>query len=91
MHLAAKRTTDSDIVTALVQAKADPNVTDDNGQTPLHLAARSTTNPEIIAVLIQAGGNLKAKDNNGSLPRDFAEGNSKLKDTAVYRQLIDGQ
>ena len=91
LHLAAKRTTDSGIVTALVQAKADPNVTDDNGQTPLHVAARSTTNQEIIAVLIQAGGNLKAKDRNGSLPRDFAEGNPKLKDTAVYRQLIDGQ
>ena len=91
LHLAARRTSDPDIVTALVGAEADPNATDENGQTPLHVAVRFTTNPIIVVALIDAGGNLKAKGNNGSLPRDFAEGNPKLKDTPVYRRLMDGQ
>ncbi len=55
LHLAARRTADADIVTALVKAKADPKAADENGWTPLHHVAWRSRNPDTVTALVEAG------------------------------------
>ena len=51
-----------DIINALIQAGADVNAKDEEGETPLHGAADENTNPDIIIALVQAGANINAQD-----------------------------
>ena len=80
----------SDVVRCL-QAGADPNARDEDGETPLHAAAENIANPSVIAVLLDAGADPKVLDNDGKLPFDYAEDNEKIKGTNAYWKLNDAR
>ena len=80
------------MIATLLYERADINVLDKFGATPLHLAANNTYNPEIIITLLKAGADGKIKDNAGNTPFDYAkENNSYLKGTDAYWLLNDSQ
>jgi len=55
-----------------IEAGAEVNAKNDNGQTPLMLAIALNQNPEIIKMLLSAGANVNAKDKNGKTPLVYA-------------------
>ena len=55
------------IITALLDAGADPKARDTTGSTPLHFAAFQE-NPALITVLLDAGADPKARDIAGLTP-----------------------
>ena len=59
----------AEAITALLDADADPNLKDINGQTPLHFAAEKG-HALAMAVLLGAGAEPNVKDNNGLTPAD---------------------
>ncbi len=65
------------LVNLLLKHKADPNVCDDEGITPLMLAA-DTGNRNIINALIEHGANLTAHDDEGRYVVDYAEDEATL-------------
>lgn len=65
------------LVNLLLKHKADPNVCDDEGITPLMLAA-DTGNRKIINALIEHGANLTAHDDEGRYVVDYAEDEATL-------------
>lgn len=66
LHFAASRGSD-EIVHALLQYGADPNLRDFNGNTPLHLAA-CTHHIRVITLLLRFGADVKATDSFGKTP-----------------------
>lgn len=54
----------TEIVEALIDARADVNARDNGGKTPLHCAG----NAKIAAVRIRSGADANARDNDGNLP-----------------------
>src|SRR5690606_6107307 len=62
----------TDIVKALLNAKANPNIADTNGSTTLHYAIMMNEET-IIKLLIEAKADVNAKDNRGKSALDYAE------------------
>lgn len=62
----------TDIVKALVKAKANPNIADTNGSTPLHYAI-IIRNEEMIKILIEAKADINFEDKRGNSALDYAE------------------
>ena len=60
-------------VACLLANGADPNVTDDKGQTPLHFIAQKGVGKNQAALLIEHGGDLNARDDAGQTPLDYAK------------------
>ena len=79
------------VITALIEAGADPGARADNGETPLHRAAQKNSNPSVIMALIEAGANPGARDDAGKVPFDYAKKNEALRGTNAYRLLSDGR
>lgn len=59
MHVAAF-VGSSNVVSKLIENKADPNATNIRGETPLHLAAK-TCQPDVISALLRNGADVNAK------------------------------
>ena len=79
-----------EVVTALLDAGANPNVQDKNRRAALHWAAEYGI-PAIVAALLKAGADPAAKDENGKTAWDLAKENPSLKGTDVYWQLNEAR
>jgi len=60
-------------VACLLANGADPNVTDDKGQTPLHFIAQKGVGKNQAELLIEHGADLNARDDSGQTPLDYAK------------------
>ena len=58
------------IVAMLLEAGAEPNVTDNLRRTPLHLAS-FYANPKIVGLLIKSGADIRSQDILGRRPFDM--------------------
>ena len=70
-------------VACLLANGADPNVTDDKGQTPLHFIAQKGVGKNQAALLIAHGADPNARDNTGQTPLDYAK-KAKRKTVATF-------
>ena len=64
------------IVDSLLKKNADPNIADNNGNTPVHLAAQQEA--EIVGSLLAKGGDTTIKNKAGKTPKDIARGNERI-------------
>ena len=70
-------------VACLLANGADPNATDDKGQTPLHFIAQKGVGKNQAELLIEHGADLNAPDNAGQTPLDYAK-KAKRKSVATF-------
>ncbi|RKU15726.1 hypothetical protein C6503_13490 [Candidatus Poribacteria bacterium] len=70
-------------VACLLANGANPNVTDDKGQTPLHFIAQKGVGKNQAELLIEHGADLNARDNAGQTPLDYAK-KTKRKSVADF-------
>lgn len=70
-------------ITCLLANGADPNVTDDKGQTPLHFIAQKGVGKNQAELLIEHGADLNARDDAGQTPLDYAK-KAKRKSVADF-------
>ena len=87
LHLAAAFNPDPDMVTLLLQHRADPEARDREGNTPLHLAARLNGNPEMITRLIKGGSDVNARNSWGATPLILAAWENR--NSKVLERLLD--
>ena len=73
------------VVDALLAGKADPNIKDENGSTPLIRAAQSCP-PEVVQALIKAGGDVNAKAKGGATPLMMAEVLNRPENVAILKK-----
>ena len=71
LDIADTKETTAEQVKALIEAGADVNVQNDNGETALMWSAWHNSNPEVIA-LINAGADVNLKDKDGKTAKDWA-------------------
>ncbi len=82
LHWVAQRGL-TDGIACLLANGADPNVTDDKGQTPLHFIAQKGVGKNQVELLIQHGADLNAHDDAGKTPLDYAK-KAKRKSVANF-------
>ncbi|MCY4402831.1 MAG: ankyrin repeat domain-containing protein [Candidatus Poribacteria bacterium] len=73
-------------VACLLENGADPNITDDKGQTPLHFIAQKGVGKNQVQLLIEHGADPNARDDSGQTPLDYAK---KAKRQTVATYLIE--
>ena len=71
LHMAAKTQFTVHIISALVEAGADPNAKNNRGDTPLHIAAEKNRSGA-VRVLVEAGADPNAKNNERKTPLSIA-------------------
>ena len=82
LHWVAQRGLTNGIACLLANG-ADPNVTDDKGQTPLHFIAQKGVGKNQAELLIEHGADPNARDNAGQTPLDYAK-SAKRKSVADF-------
>ncbi|MDE0313584.1 MAG: ankyrin repeat domain-containing protein [Candidatus Poribacteria bacterium] len=70
-------------VACLLANGANPNVTDDKGQTPLHFIAHKGVGKNQAELLIEHGADVNARDDAGQTPLDYAK-KAKRKSVADF-------
>ena len=70
-------------VACLLANGADPNVTDDKGQTPLHFIAQKGVGKNQAKLLIEHGADPNSRDDTGQTPLDYAK-QAKRKTVATF-------
>jgi ankyrin repeat protein len=68
--------------------KADPNIRNNNGGTPLHVAA-SQAQPECARILIDRGADVNARTQNDSTPLHFAAFKGQSGHFAALKILVE--
>lgn len=71
LHWVAQRGLTEGIACLLANG-AEPNVTDDKGQTPLHFIAQKGVGKNQVELLFEHGANLNIRDDAGQTPLDYA-------------------
>ena len=66
-----------EVVRLLVQSRADLEVSDENGTTPvgfaaMHLRELENSDPEVLRILVEAGADVNRKNKDGFLPMHAA-------------------
>ena len=84
---AAARNADVGAVRALLEAGADPNARDEDGDTALHDAARYGKAGEKLEALLEGGADPTLRNNAGKLPWDYARANEALRESSVLERL----
>ena len=82
LHWVAQRGLTNGIACLLANG-ADPNVTDDKGQTPLHFIAQKGVGKNQAKLLIEHGADPNARDDTGQTPLDYAK-KAKRKSVADF-------
>ena len=82
LHWVAQRGLTNGIACLLANG-ADPNVTDDKGQTPLHFIAQKGIGKNQVKLLIEHGADPNARDDAGRTPLDYAK-KAKRKTVATF-------
>lgn len=77
-------------VACLLANGANPNVTDDKGQTPLHFIAQKGIGKNQAELLIENGADLNARDNAGQTPLDYAK-KAKRKSVADFLTKLEAK
>ena len=78
------------VIDVLKKAKANPNIPDKDGMTPLHLAAdNNDENPKVIEALLDAGADINALDNSKRTPIHIAA--SFNKNQHVMQALVNAK
>jgi len=85
LHWATQYWGNVEIVRMLIDAGADVNLKDNNGDTPLHVAAKYGR-VEIVRILINARANLDVQNNHDETPVHYAAMNGN---PGIARMLID--
>ena len=88
LHWVAQRGLTSGVACLLANG-ADPNVTDDKGQTPLHFIAQKGVGKNQAELLIEHGADLNARDDSGQTPLDYAK-KAKRKTVATFLTKLVG-
>ena len=82
LHWLAQRGLTNGIAYLLANG-ADPNVTDDKGQTPLHFIAQKGVGKNQVQLLVEHGADLNTRDDAGQTPLDYAK-KAKRKSVATF-------
>ena len=75
-------------VRALIEAGAEVNVQDEEGNAALHNAARHAHSEGTLRALLDGGADATLRNRNGKLAWDYARDNAALKDTDIARRLL---
>jgi ankyrin repeat protein len=87
-HWAAKNG-NADITQLLIDASANPNVTNKVGKTPVAIAAESG-HVEVLKMIVESGGDIESVDQIGGTPLLWASGLSKNPATVGYLIEVGG-
>ncbi|MDE0424141.1 MAG: ankyrin repeat domain-containing protein [Candidatus Poribacteria bacterium] len=82
LHWVAQRGL-TDGISCLLENGADPNITDDQGRTPIHIIAQKGIGKNQIQLLMKHGGNVSIRDAEGQTPLDYAQ-KAKRKSAASF-------
>ena len=85
---AAEENSNPDIIVALLEAGANPDLQDEDGQTALMIAADESHNPQIIIALINGGADISLTDYSGRTAYDYAKGNPVLQTNQAIMSLL---
>lgn len=83
LHIACSRGY-RDVVRVLLENGANPNIRDNNLNTPLHLAS-STESVDVVQMLLNYGTNVLLRDSHGLLALDFSIGKLRLSERMVSK------
>ncbi len=72
LHWVAQRGLTAGVL-CLLENGADPNITDDKGQTPMHIIAQKGIGKNQMQLLIEHGGDINVRDADGKTPLDYAQ------------------